>query len=66
MATRRAPATGYGGVSRPIRGIYIAEAVPDVEIAKSLQKAMASSNVSRSLARVASKLFANAVISPEL
>ena len=50
----------------PISGIYIAAAVPDMEIAKSLQKAMASSDVSRSLARVASKLIANAVISPEL
>ena len=50
----------------PISGIHIAAAVPDMEIAKSLQKAMASSDVSRSLARVASKLFANAVISSEL
>ena len=50
----------------PISGIHIAAAVPNMELANSLQKAMASSDVSRSLARVASKLVANAVISPEL
>jgi hypothetical protein len=50
----------------PISGLNIAAAVPDLELAKSLQKAMASSDVSRSLARVASKRFAQAGISSEL
>jgi hypothetical protein len=50
----------------PISGLSIAAAFPDVEMARSLQKAMASSDVSRSLARIDSKRSANAVISPEL
>lgn len=48
----------------PISGLNIAAAFPSMEMAKSLQKAMASSDVSRSLARVDSKRFD--VISPEL
>src|SRR5665647_1921125 len=41
-------------------------AFPSMEIAKSLQKAMAGSDVSRSLARIDPKRFAHAVMSPEL
>ena len=50
----------------PITGLNIAVAFPSMEIARSLQKAMAGSDVSRSLARIDSKRFADAVISPEL
>ncbi|MHB8301029.1 MAG: hypothetical protein ACYDDW_21300, partial [Dermatophilaceae bacterium] len=50
----------------PISGLSIAAAFPSTEIARSLQKAMAGSDVSRSLARIDSKRFADAVISPEL
>ena len=50
----------------PISGLNIAAAFPSMEIARSLQKAMAGSDVSRSLARIDSKRFADAVISPEL
>lgn len=49
-----------------ITGLNIAAAFPSMEIARSLQKAMAGSDVSRSLARIDSKRFADAVISPEL
>ena len=49
-----------------ISGLNIAAAFPSMEIARSLQKAMAGSDVSRSLARIDSKRFADAVISPEL
>ena len=50
----------------PISGLNIAAAFPSMEIARSLQRAMASSDISRSLARVNSKHLADAVISPEL
>jgi hypothetical protein len=50
----------------PISGLNIAAAFPSMEIAKTIQKAMASSDVSRSLSRIDSKRFAGAVISPEL
>jgi len=50
----------------PISGLNIAAAFPSMEIARSLQKAMAGSDVSRSLARIDSKRLADAVISPEL
>ena len=50
----------------PISGLNIAAAFPSIEIAQSIQKAMASSNVSRSLSRIDSKRSADAVISPEL
>lgn len=50
----------------PISGLNIAAAFPSMEIARSLQKAMAGSDVSRSLARIDSKALADAVISPEL
>src|SRR5665647_1921126 len=50
----------------PISGLNIAAAFPSMEIAKSLQKAMAGSDVSRSLARIDPKRFAHAVMSPEL
>jgi Nucleotidyltransferase domain len=50
----------------PISGLNIAAAVPSMELAKSLQKAMASADVSSSLARIASKRFDDALISPEL
>jgi hypothetical protein len=50
----------------PISGLNIAAAFPSMEIAKSLQKAMAGSDVSRSLACIDPKRFAHAVMSPEL
>lgn len=50
----------------PISGLDMAAAVPSMEMARSIQKAMASGDVSRFLARIASKRLADAVISPEL
>ena len=50
----------------PISGLNLALAFPDTGIARILQKAMASSDISRSLARIDSKGLTDAVISPEL
>lgn len=50
----------------PISGLNIAAAVPSMDMAKSIQKAMANTDVSSSHARVASKRYADAVISSEL
>lgn len=50
----------------PISGLNIAAASPSMEIARSLQKAMSSSDISRSLARVNSQHLADAGNSPEL
>jgi len=48
----------------PISGLDIAAAVPSMEIAKSIQKAMASSDVNRFLASVDSKHLFEVAISP--
>ena len=48
----------------PISGLNIAAAVPSMEIAKSIQKAMASSDVNRFLSSVDSKRFFDVAISP--
>jgi predicted nucleotidyltransferase len=48
----------------PISGLNIAAAVPSMEIAKSIQKAMASSDVNRFLASVDSKHLFDVAISP--
>lgn len=50
----------------PISGLNIAAASPSTETAKSIQRAMASSDVSNSIFPIDSKRFADAVISPEL
>jgi len=50
----------------PISGLSITAAFPSTEVARSIQKAMASSDVSKALARIGSKGLADAVISPEL
>ena len=50
----------------PISGLSITAAFPSIEVARSIQKAMASSDVSKALARIGSKRLADAVISPEL
>lgn len=50
----------------PISGLNIAAAVPNRETARSIQKAMASSDVSKSLRGIGSKRFADTGFSPEL
>lgn len=48
----------------PISGLNIAAAIPSMEIAKSIQKAMASSDVNRFLASIDSKHLFDVAISP--
>jgi hypothetical protein len=48
----------------PISGLNIAAAAPNMEIAKSIQKAMASSDVNRFLASIDSKHLFDVAISP--
>jgi len=50
----------------PISGLNITAASPSIEVAKRIQKAFASSDVSRALACIGSKHLAHADISPEL
>ena len=50
----------------PISGLNIAAAYPSAEIARSLQRAMASSDVNKALARIDTKRFAQAMVTPEL
>ena len=50
----------------PVTGLDIAAAAPSVEVAKTIQKAMASTDVSKALTRAASQRLAGAVVSPEL
>ena len=50
----------------PISGLNIGAASPSTETAKSIQRAMTSSDVSNSIFPIDSKRFADAVISPEL
>lgn len=50
----------------PISGLNIAAAFPNKEVAKAIQKALACSDVSRSLSRIDTERFAGAASSPEL
>lgn len=50
----------------PISGLNLATAFPSIEMAKNIQRAMANSDVSRSLDRIDAKRLADAVMSPEL
>jgi len=64
MAAEEEPV--FGSPRVPISGLNMQEAFPSKEIAKSILKAMASSDVSLSLARIDSECLAEALISPEL
>ena len=50
----------------PISGLNIAAALPNMEMAKSIQKAMASSDIIRAIHGIDSKRFADTGFSPEL
>ena len=50
----------------PISGLNMAAAVPNREVAKSIQEAMASSDVIKAIHGIDSKRFANTGFSPEL
>ena len=50
----------------PISGLNIAAALPNMEMAKSIQKAMASSDITKAIHGIESKRFADTGFSPEL